>query len=82
MNNSSLKQLDLSTFTEKCVIFQYLLGIPQWGRGKNLMSPFSFNFVEELSKSANLSLNSRRFRFYRHLKVGRRSENWPKNTVF
>ena len=42
-----------------------------------------FKYVVELSflvsKSAHLSPNSRRFRFYRHLKVGRRSEKWPKN---
>ena len=49
------------------------------------ISSFSFIFlyVVELSflvsKSAHLSPNSRRFRFYRHLKVGRRSEKWPKN---
>ena len=58
------------------------------GGGKDLISPFFFIFtyVIELSflvsKSAHLSPNSRRFRFYRHLKVGRRSEKWPKNTVF
>ena len=47
------------------------------GGGKDLISPFSFIFtyVIELSflvsKSAHLSPNSRRFRFYGHLKVGR-----------
>ena len=58
------------------------------GEGKVLSLSFSsiFTYVVELSflvsKSAHLSPNSRRFRFYRHLKVGRRSEKWPKNTVF
>ena len=55
------------------------------GGGKVLSLSFSsiFTYVVELSflvsKSAHLSPNSRRFRFYRHLKVGRRSEKWPKN---
>ena len=51
---------------------------------------FIFIYVIDLpflvSKSAHLSPNSRRFRFYGHLKVGRRSKKWTKNpgqnTVF
>ena len=51
------------------------------------MSPFSFIFTYVIdlfflvSKSAHLSPNSRRFRFYGHLKVGRRSEKWTKNRL-
>ena len=56
------------------------------GKVLSLSFFFIFTYVVELpflvSKSAHLSSNSRRFRFYRHLKVGRRSEKWPKNTVF
>ena len=41
---------------------------------------FIFTYVIDLpflvSKSAHLSPNSRRFRFYGHLKVGRRSEKY------
>ena len=65
--------------------FNKLLEIKGVGGGKDLISPFFFIFtyVIELSflvsKSAHLSPNSRRFRFYRHLKVSRRSEKWPKN---
>ena len=32
-----------------------------------------------VSKSAYLSPNSRQFRFYGHLKIGRLSEKWTKN---
>ena len=46
---------------------------------------FIFTYVIDLpfllSKSAHLSPNSRQFRFYGHLKVGRWSEKWTKNTV-
>ena len=56
------------------------------GKVLSLSFFFIFTYVVELSflvsKSAHLSSNSRRFRFYRRLKVGRRSEKWPENTVF
>ena len=56
--------------------------------GGKVSSPsisFIFTYVIDLpflvSKSAHLSPNSRRFRFYGHLKVGRRSEKWTKNRL-
>ena len=68
--------------------FSALVNLRGQGGGK-ISSPsisIIFTYVIDLpflvSKSAHLSPNSRRFRFYGHLKVGRRSEKWTKNTVF